>query len=100
MAIGLKDLGRKGRARVRGRAKVLAEGHFVVRVSWDIVLEHNLVEPGKFSNMADIGGIAGHNCLRHLVGGHVNVVARTRAHKSFKLEGNIITKVILVKMIT
>ncbi len=33
LAIGLKDLGRKGRARVRGRAKVSAEGHFVVGVS-------------------------------------------------------------------
>ena len=86
LAIGLQDLGRKGRARVRGRAKVSAEGHFVLGVSQDIVPEHNPVEPSEFSNVADVCGIAGHYCLRHLAGGHVDVVARTRAHKSFKLK--------------
>ena len=37
LAFCLQDLGRKGRARVRARAEVSAEGHFVVRVGWDIV---------------------------------------------------------------
>ncbi len=86
LAIGLQDLGRKGRAPVRDRAKVLAEGHFVVGVSGDIVPEHNPVELSKISNVADVCGIASQYCLRHLAGGHVDVLARTREHKSFKLK--------------
>ena len=86
MAVGLQDLGRKGRARDHGRAEVAAEGHFIVGVARDFVPEHNPVKPGRFSDVADICGIPGLNCLGHLAGGHVNVVARTRAHKSFKLK--------------
>ena len=86
LAIGLQELRRKGRCRVCGRAEVSAEGHFVVRVGWDVVPEHNPVKPGKFSNVADVCSIAGHDCLGHLAGGHLNVVACTRAHKSFELE--------------
>ena len=74
MAVVLQDLGRKGRARVRGRVGVAAKGHFVVRVGGDFILEHNPVEPWEISNVADICSIAGHNCLRHLADGHVNVV--------------------------
>ena len=86
LAIGLQYLRRKGRARICGRAKISSEGQFVVRVSRDVVSEHYPVKPGKFSYVADICGIAGHNCLRHLACGHIDVIARTRAHKSFKLK--------------
>ncbi len=89
LAIGLQDLGRKGRARVRGGAKVSAKGHFVVGVSRDIVPEHNPVKLSQFSDVADVCGIPYHYCLRQLAGGHVDVFARTRAHKSFKLEAVI-----------
>ena len=61
-------------------------GHFLVRVTWDFVPEHNPVKLGEFSNVADIGSIAGHKGLKHLAGGHVHVIAHTRAHKSFELE--------------
>ena len=61
-------------------------GHFLVRVTWDFVPEHNPVKLGEFSNVADLSGVAGHQGLRNLACGHVNVIACTGAHKSFELK--------------
>ncbi len=39
--------------------------------------------------MADVSGQTGHDGLRHLAGGHIDVVASAGPHKSFKLEAVI-----------
>ena len=40
----------------------------------------------QFSDVADVSGRTGHDGLRHLAGGHIDVVASAGPHKSFKLQ--------------
>ena len=86
LAIRLKDFGGQSRSNVRGRAEITAQDQFVIWIRRDVIPVHYPIVPTKFSNMADVSGGTGHDGLRHLARGHVNVIARARAHKSFKLE--------------
>ena len=82
----LENFGGQSRTNVRGRAEIAAQDQFVIRIRRDVIPVHYPVVPTKFSNMADVSGGTGHDGLRHLACGHINVIARARAHKSFKLE--------------
>ena len=86
LAIRLKDFGGQSRSNVRGRAEITAQDQFVIRIRRDTIPVHYPIVPTKFSNMADVSGCTGHDGLRHLARGHINVIACARAHKSFELE--------------
>jgi len=61
----------------------------VVRERGDVIPEHYPVVPCEFAYVADVSCAAGHNGLWHFAIGHVNVIARIRANKSFKLNAMI-----------
>jgi hypothetical protein len=86
LSIQLKDFGGQSRANIRGRAEITAEDQFVIWIKQDIIPVHYPIIPTKFSNVADVSGRTGHDGLRHLAGGHINVIACARMHKSFELK--------------
>ena len=57
----------------------------MVRERGDIIPKHYPVIPCKFAYVADVGSAAGRNGLWHFAIGHVNIIARIRANKSFEL---------------
>ncbi len=57
----------------------------MVREHGDIIPKHYSVKPCEFAYVADFSSAAGHNGLWHFAIGHVNVIARIEANKSFEL---------------
>ena len=74
ISVRLQDFRRKCRSNVCCGSKITAKGQFVIRVCRDIVAEHYPIIPGEFAYMADVGRLSGHDCLRGLAGGLIDVV--------------------------
>jgi hypothetical protein len=61
----------------------VTKGHFVVWKGRAIATEHNPVIPAKFTDMADISSVAGHNGLWGLTMGLIDVIYCARMNISF-----------------
>ncbi len=64
----------------------MAKDELVVGESRDIVPKHDPVIPSKLADMANVGGTAGHDGLRCLTVGHIDIIAGARSDQSLKLD--------------
>ncbi len=84
LSVGCEYFGGQGQTNVGCGSKVATKDQFVVRERGDIIPEHYQVIPCEFAYVADVGSVAGHNGLWHFAIGHVDVIARIGANKSFE----------------
>ena len=54
LAIRLKDFGSQSRSNIHGRAEIMAQDQFIIRIRRDIIPVHYPIVPTKFSDTADV----------------------------------------------
>ncbi len=65
LSVAFQDFHGVCRTYVWGRAKVTTKDHCLVRECRDAVAKHDPVIPAELTNLADVGGVAGHDGLRY-----------------------------------